>query len=462
MKSRPNADPALAALAEQPADAPVVLLHSGRRHDRWASRSLLAVPEVWFTHHADGTSTLTDHRGRALPFDSTGRVWADLRRLLHDPRYQAGRWFGYFSYDLGRVIESGKLPPPPQGGWPLVQLGWTPHVIDIPAAPHAKPERSAGLGSTEPPPTLTPDFTPDAYRAAVQRCIDYIAAGDVFQVNLAQRYACQWSGHPRKLFQRLAAVSPAWYGAYVEMPDVGRGMSDVSRALLSTSPELFLQVGDGHVITRPIKGTRPTSDIRHPTSDIEDPQRHDLLHSVKDAAELHMIVDLLRNDLGKVCSYGSVRVTEPRTIESHPTVHHGVATIEGRLHPRKDIVDLLKATLPGGSITGAPKVRAMQIIDELEPVPRGPYCGSIGWITPDACQLNIAIRTMTLHAKPERSAGLGPSDIPHPTYNLSFHVGGGIVADSQPDAEYNETLDKARAMLGALGVASIGPAKPNT
>ncbi len=441
MQSEPSGDAALAALARAPADTPLVLLHSGRHENRWATRSILAQPAAWFTHTPGGRSALTDLAGRphAASADLTHRPWRDLRMLLHHPACQPGRWVGYFSYDLARVIEPGKLAPPRADAWPLIQLAWCPHVREWPAPPAGTqptgdPDaRAAGV-------TLTPDFTRRGYEAAVRRCIDYIAAGDVFQVNLAQRFTGACAVHPRELFARLAAVGPAWYGAYLELPtgSGGGGIPGVDRAILSTSPELFLQVDRGHVITRPIKGTRPA---HTPVAELVD--------SAKDAAELHMIVDLLRNDLGKVCSYGSVRVTEPRGIESHPTVHHGVATIEGDLHESRDIVDLLRAALPGGSITGAPKVRAMQIIDELEPVPRGPYCGSIGWITRDACQLNIAIRTMCVTGPPRAARD-------KPEYGLSFHVGGGIVADSDPAAEYHETLDKAAVMLTALGAGLPG------
>jgi para-aminobenzoate synthetase component 1 len=413
----------------------------------------MAAPAAWFVHTADGRSRLTDAHGRPLAGpELTGRVWADLRRLLNHPDYRAGRWIGYFSYDLAGVIESGKLPPPDPGGWPLVQLGYCPQVQAF-AVPRAAAAAgavgavgAAGAAGAAGAVDLVADFAQPAYEAAIGRVIEYIAAGDVFQVNLAQRFAGACGAAPRELFDRLARVSPAWYGAYLELPmlDGRAATGGAARALLSTSPELFLQVNNGHVITRPIKGTRPASDRRDPTSRSDDPQRADLLNSEKDAAELHMIVDLLRNDLGKVCAYGSVRVAQRRSIESHPTVHHAVATVEGRLHPRKDIVDLLRAALPGGSVTGAPKVRAMQIIAGLEPVERGPYCGSIGWITKDACQLNIAIRTMCMSRGPT-------SDIRHPTWDVSFHVGGAIVADSEPAAEYAETLDKARAMLDALG-----------
>jgi anthranilate/para-aminobenzoate synthase component I len=215
------------------------------------------------------------------------------------------------------------------------------------------------------------------------------------------------------------ARSPATYGALLEYSDF---------ALICNSPELFLRATPGgRIITRPIKGTRP----RLPGMDAE------LLHSLKDQAELNMIVDLERNDLGRVCEIGTVRVTEPRRIEAHPTVYHGVATIEGTLRQDVHFLELLRATFPGGSITGAPKIRAMQIIEELEPVRRGPYCGAIGYLATDGTiELNIAIRTMI--------AKDGLIHIP---------VGGGIVADSVPSEEYEETLVKAQAMFAAVDVA---------
>jgi para-aminobenzoate synthetase component I len=203
-----------------------------------------------------------------------------------------------------------------------------------------------------------------------------------FQANLTQRFTAPFSGSTRELARRAFAHSQPRYGGYLELPS--------GRCIVSMSPELFLEV-DGKsraVVTRPIKGTRSATGPH---------AAEELRHSIKDRAELNMIVDLMRNDLGRVCDFGSIAVTEPRTIESHPTVHHGVSTIRGRLREDVSIADLLRATFPGGSITGAPKIRAMQIIDEIEPVRRGGYCGSIGWIAPDqSARLNIAIRTITL------------------------------------------------------------------
>ena len=459
-------DPALRALRAAPPGEPVLLLHSGRFDARWAKRSLLARPRVWFRHTADGRSQLLDARTLAPhPAASllTHDLWGDLRALLHDARFP-GRWFGYIAYEVARLLEPAKLPPqgpahPPHAphAWPLVELAWCPEVQEYPA-PQADTKRSAmsgtgpELAAASPKakiknqkskistlPDFRSNFTRAAYKSAVRRALGYISAGDVFQVNLAQRFTADYTGSPRDLFARLAALSPAWYGAYLELPDIRSSGTAVPglppRAVCSTSPELFLEVRDRIVTTRPIKGTRPAG----VSADV-------LRRSEKDAAELNMIVDLMRNDLGRVCAYGSVRVPEPRTIESHPTVHHGVATITGRLHRSRDIVDLLRAALPGGSITGAPKVRAMQIIDELEPDPRGSYCGCIGYLSKDEAQLNIAIRTILL----DPITGNSQSAIRNPQYHASFSAGGGIVADSDPAAEYEETLTKARAMMQAL------------
>ncbi len=424
-------DPALALLQKASPQRPVALLHSGRPHPRWARRSLFAQPIAWFTYRFGAGSELV-----GLDRPLTGRLFDDLKNLLHDPDLP-GRWFGYLGYEIAHLIEPAKLGPPrSHRDWPVVELGYCPAWEEIGV------NAGCGMRNAESPEQVAfdADFTRGDYEAAVRQVIDYIAAGDVFQVNLAQRLSAEFAGHPRELFQRLAAVSPAWYGAYVECGLRSAECGIVpERALLSTSPELFLEVRGRDVITRPIKGTRPNSELRNPQSAFDELQR-----SEKDLAELNMIVDLMRNDLGKVCDYGSVKVQHPREIETHPTVHHGVATITGRLHESMDVVDLLKAALPGGSITGAPKVRAMQIIGELEPHARGPYCGCIGYLSKDEARLNVAIRTMLLTASPA-SAGRGSR------YHVDFGVGGGIVADSQPADEYNETLAKAQAMLRALG-----------
>ena len=259
---------------------------------------------------------------------------------------------------------------------------------------------------------------------AVERTREYIAAGDVFQVNLSQRFTVGQTASAGEIYERLRGASPASYGALLDFGDF---------ALICNSPELFFRVtllpdGTRKIVTRPIKGTRP----RLAGMEME------LLHSEKDAAELNMIIDLERNDLGRICEVGSVKVTQGRTIEAHPTVYHGVATIEGILRPEVGFVEILRAMFPGGSITGAPKIRAMEIIDELEPVRRGPYCGAIGYVAADgSMEFNVAIRTMIV------KGGL-----------VHIPVGGGIVADSDPQAEYEETLVKASALFAALGISA--------
>lgn len=265
------------------------------------------------------------------------------------------------------------------------------------------------------------NFDQYGYLAATRRVIEYIQSGDCFQVNLAQRLLHRSSLPPLELYRRLRECNPAPFAGYYDFGDF---------AIASASPERFLRVEDRSVETRPIKGTRPRG--RTPEEDYR--QRDDLLRSDKDRAENVMIIDLLRNDLGRVCAYGSMQVPAVCRVESYRTVHHLVSEVVGRLRPDMGPIDLLRAAFPGGSVTGAPKVRAMEIIAELEPTARGPYCGSLGYIGFNGnMDTNILIRTFTL--------GRGW---------LQFPVGGGIVADSTPEAEYEETLHKAEGLLRAL------------
>lgn len=378
-------------------------------------------PTPWSTGFLTPVCTL---RCKSPADPTTAHVGASLVRQWDDPlealRWMSttfwpdeGRWIGYLSYDLGRLFESLPSPPADDLGLPLFAFTYCRPTTDRPAG--AEPDYAL---SDAP---LISNFDRHRYESAVKRAIDYIAAGDVFQVNLAQRFTAGLRFHPAEVYRRLFQQAPARYGAYLGYEDF---------ALISNSPELFLHVqscADGRtVVTRPIKGTRP----RRPGMEAE------LRDSLKDQAELNMIVDLERNDLGRVCRIGSVRVSEPRIIEAHPTVYHGVSTIRGILRDDVSFVDLLRATFPGGSVTGAPKIRAMQIIDELEPTRRGPYCGAIGYLDASGTiQLSVAIRIMIARA--------GQIHIP---------VGGGIVADSDPASEYEETIVKARAMFDALGI----------
>jgi para-aminobenzoate synthetase component 1 len=256
---------------------------------------------------------------------------------------------------------------------------------------------------------------------AVERAQRYIRAGDIYQVNLSQRLTARTGCTGWELFQKLSAVSPAPFSAFLDC-----GGFEIA----SSSPEQFLRVSGSHIVTRPIKGTRPRD--TDPTRDAQ--LAYELQTSAKELAELVMITDLLRNDLGKVCEYGSVQVPELARLEKFAQVQHLVSTVEGRLRNNMTHFAAFASCFPGGSITGAPKFRAMEIIDELEPVARGPYCGAIGYLGFNReSQLNIAIRTAICR-----------------NGRAYFNVGAGIVADSNPEAEHEETLAKARGFFAAL------------
>ncbi len=290
---------------------------------------------------------------------------------------------------------------------------------------------------------ISSNLSRDEFISKVQRAQKYIRAGDIYQVNLSQRLTAGFNHQATKLpretdfrdeeslvpsclggwnfFQRLSAISPAPFSAFLDCGDF---------QIASSSPEQFLRMSGSHIVTRPIKGTRPRD--AEPTRDAQ--LAYELQTSPKELAELVMITDLLRNDLGKVCEFGSVQVPELAKLEKFAQVQHLVSTVEGRL--RKDVTHFaaFASCFPGGSITGAPKFRAMEIIDELEPVSRGPYCGAIGYLGFNReSQLSIAIRTAVC------KDGL-----------VHFNVGAGIVADSNPEAEYEETLAKARGFLASL------------
>jgi para-aminobenzoate synthetase component 1 len=263
----------------------------------------------------------------------------------------------------------------------------------------------------------------EEFISKVQRVQEYIRAGDIYQVNLSQRLAAQCPLSGWEMFQRLSAISPAPYSAFLDCGDF---------QIASSSPEQFLRLSGSHIQTRPIKGTRPRA--ADPTRDAQ--LAYELQTSAKELAELVMITDLLRNDLGKVCEFGSVQTPELARLERFAQVQHLVSTVEGRLRAGVTHLAALAACFPGGSITGAPKFRAMEIIDELEPVARGPYCGCHGYLGFNReSQLSITIRT-----------AICKDGLAH------FNVGAGIVADSNPEAEYEETLAKAAGFLAAFNL----------
>jgi para-aminobenzoate synthetase component 1 len=266
-------------------------------------------------------------------------------------------------------------------------------------------------------------FSRAEFIAAVERARGFIRRGDIYQVNLSQRLAAPCSLTGWDFFQKLTAVSPAPFAAFLDCGEF---------QVVSSSPELFLRLTGPHIQTRPIKGTRPRS--TDPTRDAQ--LSYELQTSAKELAELVMITDLLRNDLGKVCDYGSVQVPELVRLERYPLVQHLVSTVEGRLRSGVTHFSALASCFPGGSITGAPKIRAMEIIDELEPVTRGPYTGAIGYLGFNhESQLSILIRAAVCRR------GIA-----------YFHVGAGIVADSVPSAEYEETLAKAGGFFASLNL----------
>jgi para-aminobenzoate synthetase component 1 len=376
---------------------------------------------------------------RGNPFDAVRELLAEQR--VDNPAgvpLPCGA-VGAFGYDLGQHLE--RLPHRAEDDleFPDLLLGFYDEVSVL-----DRPEGKASRVTLDPKPAgraISPglyreafgagsaipgrgaNFTRERYLAAVARIREYIAAGDVYQVNLSQRFHARSDAAPLDVYRALRAASPAPYAAFLQH---GR------RAVLSSSPEQFLELRDGRVVTRPIKGTR-----RRGASPPEDERLAcELMSSLKDDAELAMIVDLERNDLGRVCDYGSVKVPAPKVLERHPTVLHLSATVEGRLRRGLGPVDVLRAAFPGGSITGAPKIRAMEIIDELEPTRRAFYTGAIGALGFDgSMNLSVAIRTVLAD---------GPE--------YYFQAGGGIVADSDPAAEYEETLTKAAAMARALGI----------
>ncbi|MGE0134868.1 MAG: aminodeoxychorismate synthase component I [Dehalococcoidia bacterium] len=360
----------------------------------------------------------------------------------------AGGAVGYLGFELARCVE--RLPattvddvriPDLAMAWydaafiwdGVAGAGW---LVGIDAAVRALRDRLqcpiSPRRSALPAPTcdLRSNFTRPRYLDAVRGAQRYIEAGDIYQVNLSQRFSVPVQGEGFDLYRRLREVSPACFAAYLDF----RSSDPEARGVevLSSSPERMLLVDGNELETRPIKGTRR----RGPTPTEDARQAQALLASRKDAAEHVMIVDLERNDLGRIAEVGSVHVEEFAALESFAQVHHLTSTITARRRPGVGLHATLRAVFPGGSITGAPKVRALEIIDELEPTVRGVYTGAVGYVSAHGrADLNIAIRTITL------TEGMA-----------HLHVGGAIVADSDPAAEYQETLDKARGMANALGV----------
>ncbi|NWA68967.1 aminodeoxychorismate synthase component I [Pseudomonas reactans] len=355
----------------------------------------------------------------------------------------AGGLIGYLSYDFGRHLEHMPhlaaddlhLPDARFGlyAWALISdhQAQTSQLVFHPALAESEQQRLIALfgqpvasnaATFKLKGPMAPDLTAEAYRQAIVRIQDYIQAGDCYQVNFAQRFRASCAGDPWVAYCALREACPTPFSGFQSLPD--------DAAVLSLSPERFVHISERRVETRPIKGTRP----RGLTAEEDTANASELLASPKDRAENLMIVDLLRNDLGRTCRTGSVSVPELFSLESYPNVHHLVSSVIGELADGKDALDLIAGSFPGGSITGAPKIRAMQIIDELEPTRRGLYCGSLVYLDVRG-EMDSSIAIRSLLVKDGQVCCWG---------------GGGIVADSQWEAEYQESLTKVRVLLETL------------
>jgi para-aminobenzoate synthetase component 1 len=390
----------------------------------------------------DGVSTLESEND---PFTVLSQQLNQYAKQNKTDLPFCGGAIGLFGYDLGRYLES--LPKIAKDGenipdmlvglydWAIIndhaeqrswlasfglnentRLQWPQLINRFSHIQHSEQEAFSVSGP------LTSNLARDQYQIAFDKIQHYILEGDCYQVNLTKRFEIQSIGAPWSAYKLLRQQNPAPFSVYFETPHVN---------ILSSSPERLLHLQDKHVETKPIKGTR-SRDLNDPDKDQK--LADELQTSVKDRAENLMIVDLLRNDIGKVCEPGSIAVPKPFALESFATVHHLVSTITGSLSENQDAISLLRACFPGGSITGAPKLRAMEIIEELEPDRRGAYCGSIAYIGFDGnMDSNILIRTLV-----------------HSGNRLRFWAGGGIVADSNADDEYQEIHDKAAALINLI------------
>ncbi|HGM5415961.1 aminodeoxychorismate synthase component 1 [Serratia liquefaciens] len=445
LKSLPYTPTTLLELFAPLAQHPwAMLLHSGfAEHSHNRFDILVAAPKVTLTTRGQITEIcrgMEEHQSQEDPFQLLQQQLEQQNQhpaANTDLPFQGGA-LGLFGYDLGRRVE--KLPQMAQADITLPDMAVGIYDWALIADHHKKTltllsyedveQRWQWLCSQQSEPqqdfTLTSrwqaNMTRQQYGEKFQRIQQYLRSGDCYQINLAQRFSADYQGDEWQAFQQLSASNRAPFSAFLRLPD---------NAVLSVSPERFLWLENQQIQTRPIKGTLPR--LADAEQDAQQAQR--LANSAKDRAENLMIVDLLRNDIGRVAEPGSVKVPELFVVEPFPAVHHLVSTITALLPERTPATELLRACFPGGSITGAPKVRAMEIIEELEPQRRNAYCGSIGYIS--ACgtmDTNITIRTLFTESG-----------------RIYCSAGGGIVADSQEQAEYQETFDKVGRILPQLG-----------
>jgi len=423
----------------------VMFLDSARDHQTLGRFSIIVSNPRLIIKSKGRDVYVNDELIRENPFDV-------LRTLLkkYEKEYESslpfiGGWVGYLSYDLKAFIEKLEVTVSDDIDMPDMFFGLYDGGVIV---DHQKNEvyitdacidedfdnrmnriieiiesekQVVTLKEHQNTSDIKSNFERDDYENAISKVRDYIRSGDIYQANMTQRFVAPLRDHPFELYQKLRTLNPAPFASYIDFS---------SGYILSSSPERFIKVTDRIIETRPIKGTMP----RSTDPEIDQKNRKILENSKKDQSELLMIVDLERNDLSRIAKTGTVEVTELFKLESYATVHHLVATIQATVDDKYDLVDCLKATFPGGSITGAPKKRAMEIIDELEPTARGLYTGSIGYIDLNQnMDLNIVIRTFICKNK-----------------KAYFQAGGGIVWDSDPSSEYQESLDKAFALKKAL------------
>ncbi|MCK4841797.1 MAG: aminodeoxychorismate synthase component I [Methylococcales bacterium] len=423
-----------------------VFLDSGYPYTQQGRYDVFATDPVVTLVTTGNTTKITEHDkvefSEQDPFFLLKKHLNKGFKAIADMPFNGGA-IGYFSYDLARRLEKIPVISMDEENIPDMMVGIYPWAVIV---DHQKKKSHLVANEIEPQMLLNlieqfssisteqskdqcfsitekPSSNMDkkAYQQAFEKIKHYLKEGDTYQVNLAQRFCAQCTGNPWFAYKALRKINSAPFSAYLNMPEV---------QVLSSSPERFLKVREGEVESKPIKGTRPR--LNDQAADKN--QIITLSNSKKDKAENVMIVDLLRNDISKSCQEGSVKVSKLFEVESFATVHHLVSTVKGILADGQHAIDLLKSCFPGGSITGAPKIRAMEIIEELEPNRRGVYCGSIGYIGFDGnMDSNIAIRTLV-----------------HSNNNIRFWAGGGIVNDSVMEDEYQESFDKADALLGLL------------
>jgi para-aminobenzoate synthetase component I len=441
-------------VSEQPF---AMFLDSSRQDEELGRYSYIAFDPFLTLVSKNGKMRVGDFVSDADPFTTLAEVLKQYPLSLHQagPPFQGGV-LGYFGYDLAHHIETLPKAKRDDMAFHDLALGCYDVVLGFDLVEEKAWIFSSGYPETEPNArllraqsrmrdclswlqlqndrTFMPSravisrdqiqslFTKETYCEAVSQFIEYILAGDIFEGTMSQRLIAPMPDMtPFELYERLRRFNPAPFSAYLNFPD---------QVIASASPERFLKLHQGLVETRPIKGT-----VRRSLDPTEDAKlAADLEDSEKDKAENVMIVDLMRNDLSRVCKDGSVQVPKLCGLESFATVHHLVSVVTGTLAAKQDAIDLLRATFPGGSVTGAPKIRAMEIIAELEPTARGPYCGSVGYVGFNGdMDTSIVIRTFAIKNQ-----------------NVTFQVGGAIVADSDPEGEYEESLVKAAAMIRSL------------